>query len=51
MFQFAGLARSVLWIQTVVFKVALFGNLRINAYFQLPEAYRRSSRPSSPLCA
>ena len=24
-----------------------FGNLRIKAYVQLPEAYRRSSRPSS----
>ena len=24
-----------------------FGNLRINAYLQLPEAYRCSSRPSS----
>ena len=31
--------------------VAPFGNLRINAYLQLPEAYRSLSRPSSPLRA
>ncbi|CAN4128528.1 unnamed protein product [Withania somnifera] len=30
-------------------KVALFGNLRIYAYFQLPEAFRRLLRPSSSL--
>ena len=29
--------------------VAPFGNLRINAYVQLPEAYRSLSRPSSPI--
>ena len=29
--------------------VAPFGNLRIEAYVQLPEAYRSLSRPSSPL--
>ena len=28
-------------------RVSLFGNLRINAYLQLPEAYRSLSRPSS----
>ena len=28
-------------------RVPPFGNLRINAYLQLPEAYRCSSRPSS----
>ena len=28
-------------------RVAPFGNLRINAYVQLPEAYRSLSRPSS----
>ena len=28
-------------------KVDLFGNLRIYAYFQLPEAFRRLLRPSS----
>ncbi|MCD9644873.1 hypothetical protein HAX54_033388 [Datura stramonium] len=32
-------------------KVALFGNLRIYAYFQLPEAFRRLLRPSSSLGA
>ena len=31
--------------------VAPFGHLRLNACFQLPGAYRRSPRPSSPLCA
>ena len=31
--------------------VAPFGNLRIKAYSRLPEAYRRVSRPSSPLNA
>ena len=29
-------------------RVAPFGNLRINAYLQLPAAYRSLSRPSSP---
>ena len=29
-------------------RVSPFGNLRINAYLQLPEAYRSLSRPSSP---
>ena len=32
-------------------RVAPFGNLRLNAYVQLNEAYRSLSRPSSPLCA
>jgi hypothetical protein len=41
MFQFAGLARAGLWIQPAVLGVAPFGNLRINACFQLPGAYRR----------
>jgi hypothetical protein len=41
MFQFAAFARATLWIQVAVFRVAPFGNLRINAYVQLPEAYRR----------
>jgi hypothetical protein len=41
MFQFAGFARTTLWIQVAVYWVAPFGNLRINARFQLPEAYRR----------
>ena len=41
MFQFAGFARVGLWIQPTVFRVAPFGNPRINACFQLPGAYRR----------
>ena len=32
-------------------KVAPFGNLRITSYFHFPVAYRRLSRPSSPLRA
>lgn len=31
--------------------VSPFGNLRINAYVRLPEAYRSLSRPSSPVSA
>jgi hypothetical protein len=41
MFQFAGLAHITLWIQVTVYRVAPFGNPRINACFQLPEVYRR----------
>jgi hypothetical protein len=41
MFQFAGLALSTLYIQVEVLGVAPFGYLRINAYFQLPVAFRR----------
>jgi hypothetical protein len=41
MFQFAGFARTSLWIQLAVFRVAPFGHLRIIARFQLPEAFRR----------
>jgi hypothetical protein len=41
MFQFAAFARASLWIQLAVFRVAPFGNPRINACFQLPGAYRR----------
>ena len=51
MFQFTGLPLSELWIGSVVFKVALFGNLRIKACCQLPEAYRWYLRPSSSLSA
>ena len=52
MFQFPGSASQTLWIQVrVLFHdeqwVPPFGNLRIKAYLQLPEAYRCSSRPSS----
>ena len=32
-------------------RVSPFGNLRIKAYSQLPEAYRSVLRPSSPACA
>ena len=32
-------------------RVPPFGYLRINAYVQLPEAFRRYSRPSSPISA
>lgn len=41
MFQFAGLALTYLYIQQVVYRVAPFGNLRLNVCFQLPGAYRR----------
>ncbi len=41
MFQFAGLALSCLYIQQEVLRVAPFGNLRLKACFQLPEAFRR----------
>ncbi|SRR4028118_1178023 len=51
MFQFTGLAHACLYIQQAVLGVAPFGHLRISACFQLPGAYRRSRRPSSPLCA
>ncbi len=34
-----------------VYQVVPFGNLRINACMQLPEAYRSLPRPSSPLNA
>ena len=39
----------VLWFFTI--EVSLFGNLRIEAYLQLPAAYRSLSRPSSALDA
>ena len=51
MFQFARLSLACSWIQQAVQKVDLFGNLRIYAYFQLPEAFRRLLRPSSSLGA
>jgi hypothetical protein len=41
MFQFAEFARATLWIQVAVLRVAPFGNLRLNACFQLPGVYRR----------
>jgi hypothetical protein len=53
MFHFPGLAPTALWIQMVGTAasprwVAPFGNPRINARSQLPEAYRSRPRPSSP---
>ena len=51
MFQFTGFAHACLYIQQAVLRVAPFGHLRLNACFQLPGAFRRSPRPSSPLCA
>ncbi len=51
MFQFARLAHACLWIQQAVLGVAPFGYLRLDACFQLPGVFRRSPRPSSPLCA
>jgi hypothetical protein len=41
MFQFTKFSLSDLWIQSGVQEVDLFGNLRITAFFQLPEAFRR----------
>ena len=45
MFQFPGYALITLWIQVMILLhyeqgVPPFGNLRIKAYLQLPEAYR-----------
>ena len=34
-------------VRLLLQRVSPFGNLRINAYLQLPEAYRSLSRPSS----
>jgi hypothetical protein len=53
MFHFPGLAPLTLWIQVkgpaaLPQGVAPFGNPRINACSQLPEAYRSRPRPSSP---
>ena len=41
MFQFAEFARTRLWIQRAVLRVAPFGHSRIIACFQLPETFRR----------
>ena len=56
MFHFPGCPPTSLWIQLVVTghypsRVPPFGNLRIKAYLQLPEAYRSLSRPSSAISA
>lgn len=48
-FSSAGLLHYGDWSSTS--RVAPFGNLRINSYLQIPEAYRSLSRPSSPLRA
>ena len=56
MFHFPGCPPTSLCIQLVVTghypsRVPPFGNLRIKAYLQLPEAYRSLSRPSSAISA
>ena len=56
MFHFPGCPPMNLWIQFMVTghypsRVPPFGNLRIKAYLQLPEAYRSLSRPSSAISA
>ena len=56
MFHFPGCPPMNLWIQFMVTghypsRVPPFGNLRIIAYLQLPEAYRSLSRPSSAISA
>ena len=47
MFQFPALA-SILDDISSIYRVAPFGNPRINGYLLLPVAYRSLSRPSSP---
>ena len=54
MFQFPAFAPFPLCIRvrvTITGWVSPFGYLRINAYSQLPTAFRSVSRPSSPLIA
>ncbi len=51
MVHFPGLARSLLCIQRVVYRVPPFGDRRVNGYVLLTVAYRSFSRPSSPLSA
>ena len=53
MFQFTRFASHtyVFSVRCPCGRVSPFGNLRIKAYCQLPEAYRRLSRPSSPIIA
>ena len=53
MFQFAGFASSAYGFSRryPCGWVAPFGNPRIKGHSHLPVAYRRVSRPSSPLCA
>jgi hypothetical protein len=54
MFHFSGFRFHTLCIQLWITRhypswVPPFGNPRIKAIFQLPEAYRRYTRPSSPV--
>lgn len=56
MFQFGGYCFIILCIQMTMigyyaYRVAPFGDLRVKAFFQLTEAYRRYTRPSSPFDA
>jgi hypothetical protein len=51
MVHFPELARSLLCIQRVVYRVPPFGNRRVSGYVLLTVAYRSFSRPSSPLSA
>ena len=56
MFQFGRCPPTCLWIQHGVpplagWRVAPFGDRRLNAWFQLPDAYRSCPRPSSALDA
>ena len=47
MFQFPAYASA--WRMPFTRRVVPFGNLRVNGYLRLTEAYRSLSRPSSPL--
>ena len=56
MFHFPECRPANLWIQFTVhghypMRISPFGNPRIKAQVQLPEAYRSLSRPSSPVNA
>ena len=51
MFHFPGFAPHKVVLYVTIQWVAPFGNLRINASWQLPVAYRSLVRPSSPLLA
>jgi hypothetical protein len=54
MFHFPGFASTTLWIQVGILLtqwVSPFGHRRLNAFCQLPVAFRRLTRPSSPSIA
>lgn len=56
MFQFGRCRFPILWIQIGMMenyfhRVAPFGYLRVYAFFQLTGAFRRYTRPSSPVDA